>query len=148
MMTTPYDARRSMRIREASEKAYHLAHIIKDYPNHRKDGFEFGKSQLTRIEKILSETAALIVTMVDDERKQIDTDTHYFEPKLVGQTGPELQRITPPLTVDEITAAFPNPATDPNKVARVMEQTIPASLLERIASRKDCGDGMDCGDCD
>lgn len=138
MMTTPYDARRSMRIREASEKAYHLAHIIKDYPNHRKDGDEFGQSQLTRIEKVLSETAALVVTMVDDERKQFDVVAHKVSPRLVGQTGPEFTIINPLVTVDDLAAANPNTAVDQTTVARAMEQTIPPSLLERIAAREEC----------
>lgn len=109
-----------MRIREASEKAYHLAHIIKDYPNHRKDGAQFGASQLDRIEKVLTETSAVVTEMVASEHRQI-----------LGQPGID------PLKEPQATVIGFNVASDPAEV-RVMEQTIPPSLLERIAAREEC----------
>lgn len=124
MMTTPYDARRSMRIREASEKAYHLAHIIKDYPNHRKDGAQFGASQLDRIEKVLTETTALVIEMANSEHKQ-----------LLDQANDEADWASI-LDSPGVAVGFKS-ASDPAEV-RAMEQTIPQSLLERIAAREEC----------
>lgn len=139
MMTTPYDARRSMRIREASEKAYHLAHIIKDYPNHRKDGSQFGASQLDRIEKVLTETTAIVVEMANAEHKAL-LDQGYWEREdasrrtVIGFDGtPHSSSV--PRVVDE---SGPEVITITDTDSRVMEQTIPQSLLERIAAREEC----------
>ena len=120
MTTTPYDARRSMRIREASEKAYHLAHIVKDYPNHRKDGDEFGASQLNRIEKVLADTCDVVTEMVNAEHKQFQ-----------GQP-----RVEPDTEAPAVVVGFDG--TGAPSVVRAMEQTVPQSLLERIAARTDC----------
>lgn len=124
MTTTPYDARRSMRIREASEKAYHLAHIIKDYPNHRRDGSQFGASQLDRIEKVLTETTEIVIEMANSEHKQLLDQR-------VDDTSPE-----PSLVAQDVVVAFDGSGA--TSVARPMEQTIPPSLLERIRNRTDC----------
>lgn len=110
-----------MRIREASEKAYHLAHIIKDYPNHRKDGAQFGASQLDRIEKVLAETTEMVIEMANAEHKQ-----------LLDQT------IIEPLSEADLIPITPKMFTLTDADGRVMEQTIPPSLLERIAAREEC----------
>lgn len=118
MTTTPYDARRSMRIREAYEAVYHLAHVAKDYPNVRKDGF--GLSHLDRVEKLLADTTAAVAEMVTAERKQL-LDQAQVDQRIVTQ---------------DVVVEFDVP--DANSVVRVMEQTIPQSLLERIRNRTDC----------
>lgn len=107
-----------MRLREAYEAAYHLAHVVKDYPNVRKDGF--GMSHLARIEKLLGDTTDVVTEAVASERKQ-----------LLDQTKPE-----PPPKTQDVVVAFDGAGAP--LVVRAMEQTIPPSLLERIASRTDC----------
>lgn len=120
MTTTPYDARRSMRIREASERAYHLAHIIKDYPNHRKDGSQFGASQLDRIEKILAVTTAMVTEMVDAEHDQL------------------LEQMNWEKRDEELGVSVGFKVSADSAGVRVVEQTIPQSLLDRIAAREEC----------
>lgn len=107
-----------MRIREAYEAVYHLAHVVKDYPNVRKDGF--GLSHLARVEKLLADTTEVVTELGVSERKL-----------LLDQTKPEPQQETPNVVVAFDGAGAP-------LVVRAMEQTIPPSLLERIASRTDC----------
>lgn len=118
MTTTPYDARRAARIRDAFEAVYHLGHVVKDYPNVRKDGF--GTSHLARIEKLLADTNETVAEMVTAERKQL------LEQAQVDQQ----------IEAQDVVVAFDGSGAA--SVVRAMEQTIPASLLERIASRTDC----------
>lgn len=141
MTTTPYDARRSIRIREASEKAYHLAHIIKDYPNHRKDGSQFGASQLDRIEKVLAETTEMVIEMANAEHKQL-LDQPGVEPVREAEARGVVLGFDGALQTDYssriVADLTPKVLTLTDADGRVMEQTIPPSLLERIAAREEC----------
>lgn len=127
-----------MRIREASEKAYHLAHIIKDYPNHRKDGSQFGASQLDRIEKVLTETTAIVIEMANSEHKQLLEQSSWEaadkERVVIGFND---ARLDSPVSIN-VAETGPEVITLSDTDGRVMEQTIPQSLLDRIAAREEC----------
>lgn len=120
-MTTPYDAHRAIRLRAAAEAAYQLATVIKHYPAHRKDGAEFGLTELKRIEHHLSLVTKLITETVKAERKQIAQDAYFA-----------------PAATDVVTL---RPAVDPEasaEVERNLEPTVPVSLIDQLRIRTDC----------
>lgn len=131
---TPADVRRPVRLKEATDLAYHLAHVVKEYPAARRDGF--AAQHLDRIESVLASATAAIEEVLLDERDLAKTRQANSSPQRIAAAyDGSSADVAVALSAKEIAAAIDGVEL---AVRKLPEPTIPPSLLESMRHRTDC----------
>ncbi|MCD1286515.1 MULTISPECIES: hypothetical protein [unclassified Brevibacterium] len=132
---TPADVRRPVRLKEATDLAYHLAHVVKEYPAARRDGF--AAQHLDRIESVLASATAAIEEILRDERElgTVHEAAKYPPKKVAFGSDGSAESIPVSVSAQEIATALDGVEL---AVRKLPEPTVPPSLLESMRHRTDC----------
>ena len=132
---TPADVRRPVRLKEATDLAYHLAHVVKEYPAARRDGF--AAQHLDRIESVLAKATAALEEVLRDERDLAKIhEAAMYPPKVVLGFDGASSDVAVSLSAEELEKI--GDAGVGLGVRKLPEPTVPPSLLEALRHRTDC----------
>lgn len=121
---TPLEARRTPALREAIDRAQHLANLLRMVSKAEQDGTQFALPHLDRIEHVLHQVHDEIEALTADHRRSLTTTRAESDARLRAES-----RLTDAKFRDAWGAHFRGEHT-PVKLGS--EPTVPESLLEKI----------------